>query len=64
MCVCMHVFECVSLSHLADAVYGAGGHWQVSNRSSLRGAALQTREEKALIASHSLMVNLEQPNQI
>lgn len=32
------------LSHLADGVHRAGGHWQISDRSDLRGGTLQIRE--------------------
>ncbi len=49
--VCMRSCECVILYHLADAVHRAGSHWQVSNRSGLRGATLQVRGEKVLCAS-------------
>lgn len=45
VCVCMHFCDCVSLYHLADTVHRAGGHWEVSNRSGLRGATLQNTEE-------------------
>ena len=48
MFICRHMCESVSLSHLADAIYRAWGHWQVSNRSSLRAATLQIRGVKVL----------------
>lgn len=36
------------LSHLADGVHRAGGHWEVADGSHLRGAALhdRSREQK------------------
>lgn len=44
------------LEHLADGVHRAGGHWEISDRSNLRGATLPIREEKRLCAGSLVSV--------
>lgn len=50
------------LSHLADGVNRAGGHWEVANGSHLRGAALhdRSREQKNNVNANLTVRKCEQ----